>query len=81
MTPTPNSMNCQKQGNQPSKNYDRFALSDPPQISGQISIIPKPELRGFWGDFPYFSPPFKVTNRRGTGRYNLPRSLDQKNIP
>ena len=21
--------------------------------SGQISIIPKPELRGFWGGFPY----------------------------
>ena len=22
-------------------------------VSGQISIIPKPELRGFWGGFPY----------------------------
>ena len=22
-------------------------------ISGQITIIPKPELRGFWGGFPY----------------------------
>ncbi len=30
--------------------------------SGQISIIPKPELRGFGGGFPYFSPPFGVTS-------------------
>ena len=32
--------------------------------TGQITIIPKPELRGFWGHFPYFSPPFGVTTRR-----------------
>ena len=31
---------------------------------GQITIFPKPELRGFGGGFPYFSPPFGVTNRR-----------------
>ena len=32
-------------------------------LSGQISIIiPKPELRGILGGFPYFSPPFKVTS-------------------
>ena len=31
------------------------------QISGQISIIPKPELRGFWGDS-LTKPPFKVTS-------------------
>ena len=30
-------------------------------ISGQISIIPKPELRDFWGDSPT-KPPFKVTS-------------------
>ena len=35
-----------------------------PLLSGPISIIPKPELLGFWGGFPYFSPPFRVTNRR-----------------
>ena len=31
-------------------------------LSGPISIIPKPELRGILGGFPYFSPPFKVTS-------------------
>ena len=30
-------------------------------VSGQISIIPKPELRGFWGDS-LTKPPFKVTS-------------------
>ncbi len=39
--------------------------------SGQITIIPKPELRSFWEDSPT-KPPFGVTNRR-VGRYNLPR--------
>ena len=29
--------------------------------SGQISIIPKPELRSFWGDSPT-KPPFGVTS-------------------
>ena len=29
--------------------------------SGQITIIPKPELRGFWGDSPT-KPPFGVTS-------------------
>ena len=29
--------------------------------SGQITIIPKPELRGFWGDS-LTKPPFKVTS-------------------
>ena len=28
---------------------------------GQISIIPRPELRGFWGDS-LTKPPFKVTS-------------------
>ncbi len=32
--------------------------------SGQISIIPKPELREILGGIPLQSPPFKVTNRR-----------------
>ena len=27
-------------------------------VSGQISIIPKPEIKGILGKFPYFSPPF-----------------------
>ena len=30
-------------------------------ISGQISIIPKPELRGFWGSS-LTKPPFRVTS-------------------
>ena len=30
-------------------------------ISGQISIIPKPELRGFWGSS-LIKPPFGVTS-------------------
>ena len=30
-------------------------------ISGQITIIPKPELRSFWGDSPT-KPPFGVTS-------------------
>ena len=29
--------------------------------SGQISIIPRPELKGFWGDS-LTKPPFKVTS-------------------
>ena len=31
--------------------------------SGQISIIPKPALRGFWGSS-LIKPPFRVTTRR-----------------
>ena len=31
------------------------------RISGQIIIIPKPELRGFWGSF-LIKPPFRVTS-------------------
>ena len=31
------------------------------QASGQISIIPKPELRGFWGSS-LIKPPFRVTS-------------------
>ena len=30
-------------------------------VSGQITIIPKPELRGFWGDS-LTKPPFGVTS-------------------
>ena len=30
-------------------------------VSGQISIIPKPELRGFWGSS-LIKPPFRVTS-------------------
>ena len=33
----------------------------PWQTSGQISIIPKPELRGFWGSS-LIKPPFRVTS-------------------
>ena len=43
-------------------------------MTGQFSIIPKPELRGFWKDSPTFSLPFKVTKRRLYGPYNLPRN-------
>ena len=31
------------------------------KISGQISIIPKPEIRGFWGSS-LIKPPFRVTS-------------------
>ena len=31
------------------------------RLSGQITIIPKPELRGFWGDS-LTGPPFGVTS-------------------
>ena len=31
------------------------------EYSGQISIIPKPELRGFWGSS-LIKPPFRVTS-------------------
>ena len=31
------------------------------KVSGQISIIPKPELRGFWGSS-LIKPPFRVTS-------------------
>ena len=32
-----------------------------PHGAGQISIIPKPELRGFWGSS-LIKPPFRVTS-------------------
>ena len=38
--------------------------------SGQISIIPKPELKGILVGFPYCSPQFKVASVEGP--YNLP---------
>ena len=31
------------------------------QMAGQISIIPKPELKGFWGSS-LIKPPFRVTS-------------------
>ena len=53
--------------------------------SGQISIIPKPELRGFGGSSPYFSPPFRVTTRRGWRREKICPDVNllssSKNIP
>ena len=30
-------------------------------VSGQINVIPKPELRGFWGSS-LIKPPFRVTS-------------------
>ena len=39
----------------------RILPNDQLYISGQISIIPKPELRGFWGSSP-IKPPFRVTS-------------------
>ena len=35
------------------KIFDNHHPKNSLYISGQISIIPKPELRGFWGEFPY----------------------------
>ena len=44
-------------------------------ISGQIAMIPKPELRSFWRRFPYFSPPFGVIpNRWELVHYNVIRN-------
>ena len=43
-------------------------------LSGQISAIPKPELRGFLGDS-LTKPQCKVTNRRLNGRCTLPRPI------
>ena len=43
-------------------------------VSGQISIIPKPELRGFWGSS-LIKPPFRVTTRR-----DLPRCIPKIGI-
>ena len=40
-----------------------FLLESLKKTSGQITIIPKPELRGFWGDS-LTKPPFGVTTRR-----------------
>ena len=39
----------------------RYVFCNPNNESGQITIIPKPELRGFWGDF-LTKPPFGVTS-------------------
>ncbi len=41
---------------------------------GKITIIPKPELRGFREDS-LTTPPFGLTNRRERSRYNLPRYM------
>ena len=51
-----------------------FSLQEKNNISGQITIIPKPELRSFWGDSPT-KPPFGVK-----GRYKLPRYMDKSNL-
>ena len=44
-------------------------------ISGQNTIIPKPELRGFWKGINSLtkSAPFGGIPNRLVGRYNLPR--------
>ena len=48
-----------------------------PYLSGQITIIPKPEFVGHFGGIPLQSPPFGgfIPNRRRelVGPYNLPR--------
>ena len=44
------------------------------QVSGQISICPKPELRGFAGGIPLLNHNLRWPTG-GKGRYNLPRSL------
>ena len=48
----------------PHGTYKKIPTVDP-HTSGQISIIPKPELGGFWGSS-LIKPPFRVTNRRET---------------
>ena len=58
------------------------------QRSGQISIIPKPELRGFWGSS-LIKPPFRVTSadvviicpERFFGKLVYPKFLWGKMIP
>ena len=47
-----------------------------PNSSGQISIIPKPELRGFGGRIPLLNHNLRWPRR--FGRYNLPRIHDLK---
>ena len=41
--------------------FSRHSIMKPSHHSGQISIIPKPELRGFWGSS-LIKPPFRVTS-------------------
>ena len=40
--------------------FEKFCFFKPFKKSGQINIIPKPELRGFWGSS-LIKPPFRVT--------------------
>ena len=57
--------------------------------SGQISTLPKPDLRGvFLLGIPFTNPPLKVTNRREKGRYNFlqeadpaPQYWDDRHVP
>ncbi len=49
------------------------------EVSGQTNILPKPELRAFWGDS-LTKPPFGVTNQR-FGRYNLTKYNDFLGCP
>ena len=47
---------------QPTSNTITYQENNIPQNeSGQISIIPKPELKGFWGSS-LIKPPFRVTS-------------------
>ena len=41
--------------------HHRMSMSINIEPSGQITIIPKPELRGFWGSS-LIKPPFRVTS-------------------
>ena len=43
--------------NSPTKSFE----TNQHLLTGQISIIPKPELRGFWGSS-LIKPPFRVTS-------------------
>ena len=50
--------------------------------SGQFIINPYPNLRPFWGGFPYFSPPFGVTTSREQVVINCPaKSEIRKKYP
>ena len=44
------------------------------QVSGQITIIPKPEFRGFWGKIPLLNHHLRWPTG-GKRRYNLPRLM------
>ena len=55
------SYQCNIQNKLDSRFQQKIRLHNKTHPSGQISIIPKPELRGFWGSS-LIKPPFRVTS-------------------